>query len=308
VARSTPQLLKLSGIGPAEELREFGIEVRADVPGVGANLQDRYEISVVTDLPRQLDLLAGGAFRPPRPGDTAPDPLLAAWRDGKGPYTPRGGLLAVVASSSSAAPVPDLFVFAVPADFRGYRVGYAEDLGRNKDRLTWVVLKAHTNNRAGSVRLKSADPLDPPEIRFRYFEEGSDASGADLDAVVAGVKLARGLTDRLAACGAQEIYPGPGVDTDDEIRQYVRDNAWGHHACGTCAIGPSGDPNAVIDSQFRVRGVGGLRVVDASVFPRIPGYFIVTAVYMISEKAADVILADAALVPAPANEFLGSAP
>ena len=131
------------------------------------------------------------------------------------------------------------------------------------------------------------------------FEEGSDASGADLDAAVAGVKLARGLTHRLAAWGAQEIYPGPDVDTDDEIRQYVRDNAWGHHACGTCAIGPSGDPNAVIDSQFRVRGVPGLRVVDASVFPRIPGYFIVTAVYMISEKAADVILADAALVPAP---------
>ena len=91
-------------------------------------------------------------------------------------------------------------------------------------------------------------------------------------------------------------------------RQYVRDNAWGHHACGTCAIGPSDDPNAVIDSQFRVRGVAGLRVVDASVFPRIPGYFIVTAVYMISEKAADVILADAAPVPAPANEVLGSAP
>ena len=307
-AFNTPQLLKLSGIGPADELREFGIEVRADLPGVGANLQDRYEISVVTDLPRQLDLLAGGAFRPPQPGDTQPDPLLAAWRDGKGPYTTNGGLLAVVASSSSAAPVPDLFLFAVPADFRGYRVGYAEDLGRNKDRLTWVILKAHTNNRAGSVRLRSADPLDPPEIRFRYFEEGSDASGADLDAAVAGVKLARGLTHRLAAWGAQEIYPGPDVDTDDEIRQYVRDNAWGHHACGTCAIGPSGDPNAVIDSQFRVRGVPGLRVVDASVFPRIPGYFIVTAVYMISEKAADVILADAALVPAPANEFPGSAP
>ena len=135
---NTPQLLKLSGIGPADELREFGIEVRVDLPGVGANLQDRYEISVVTDLPRQLDLLAGGAFRPPRPGDTEPDPLLAAWRDGKGPYTTNGGLLAVVASSSSAAPVPDLFLFAVPADFRGYRVGYAEDLGRNKDRLTWV--------------------------------------------------------------------------------------------------------------------------------------------------------------------------
>ena len=85
----------------------------------------------------------------------------------------------------------------------------------------------------------------------------------------------------------------------------MRDNAWGHHACGTCAIGVDTDPNAVLDSQFRVRGVTGLRVVDASVFPRIPGYFIVTAVYMISEKAADVILAD---VPSAARPVAISEP
>ena len=295
---NTPQLLKLSGIGPADELREFGIEVRVNLPGVGANLQDRYEVTVVTEMPRQLGLLTGGTFRPPQPGDTEPDPLLAAWRDGKGPYTTNGALLAIIASSSPVAPLPDLFLFALPADFRGYRVGYCDDLERNKDRLTWAILKAHTNNRAGSVALRSADPLDPPDIRFHYFEEGSDAAGSDLDAVVAGVKLARGFTGRLSAWGAREIWPGPDVDTDEDIRQYVRDNAWGHHACGTCAIGPNGDPNAVLDSEFRVRGVSGLRVVDASVFPQIPGYFIVTAVYMISEKAADVILAHAARVPA----------
>lgn len=302
-AFNTPQLLKLSGIGPADELRALGIDIRVDSPGVGANLQDRYEVTVVTDLPRQLGLLQGGMFRPPQPGDTEPDALLAAWRNGKGPYATNGALLAVVAASSPAVPTPDLFLFALPADFRGYRVGYVADLLRNKNRLTWAILKAHNNNRAGTVTLRSADPLTPPEIRFRYFEEGSDTSGADLDAVVAGVKLARSLTAELSSWdrGAREIWPGPDVDTDDDIRQYVRDNAWGHHACGTCGIGPDGDPSAVLDSRFRVRGVSGLRVVDASVFPRIPGYFIVTAVYMISEKAADVILADARAASTPAR-------
>jgi choline dehydrogenase len=293
-AFNTPQLLKLSGIGPADELRAFGIDVRVDSPGVGANLQDRYEVTVVTDLLEDLELLEGGPFRPPRPGDTEPDTLLAEWRKGKGPYSTNGALLAVIASSTPATQIPDLFLFALPADFRGYHVGYAEQLLDKKNRLTWTILKARTNNRAGTVTLCSADPRDPPEIRFRYFEEGSDDSGADLDAVVAGVKFARSLTNRLSKNGdGREIWPGPDVATDDDIRRFVRDNAWGHHACGTCAIGPDHDPTAVIDSEFRVRGVSALRIVDASVFPRIPGYFIVTAVYMISEKAADVILADA---------------
>jgi choline dehydrogenase len=296
-AFNTPQLLKLSGIGPADELREHGIDVRVDLPGVGANLQDRYEITVVTEMAADFELITAGAFRPPRFGDP-PDPLLAQWRAGKGAYTTNGGLLAITAKSSPDQPVPDLFLFALPANFRGYYPHYAEDLEHRPNRLSWAILKAHTNNRAGSVRLRSADPLDTPDIRFRYFGEGSDTAGDDLDAVLAGVKLARRLTGRLADWGAHEIYPGPDIDTDAEIRRFIADNAWGHHACGSCAIGPDGDPGAVLDSSFGVRGVAGLRVVDASVFPRIPGYFIASAVYMISEKAADVILADAATVPA----------
>jgi len=77
------------------------------------------------------------------------------------------------------------------------------------------------------------------------------------------------------------------------MRQFIKDSAWGHHACGTCKIGADDDPSAVLDSRFRVRGVTGLRVVDASVFPKIPGLFILSAVYMIAEKASDVIIADA---------------
>jgi choline dehydrogenase len=93
---------------------------------------------------------------------------------------------------------------------------------------------------------------------------------------------------------AEEQVPGRTVDSREELRSFVRDNAWGHHASCTCAIGPASDPRAVLDSDFRVHGTKGLRVVDASVFPRIPGFFIVTAVYMAAEKASAAILADAA--------------
>jgi len=92
---------------------------------------------------------------------------------------------------------------------------------------------------------------------------------------------------------AEELVPGPGVDTDDEIARFVRDNAWGHHASCSCPIGALDDPNAVVDRRFRVIGTEGLRIVDASVFPRIPGFFIALPIYMISEKAADVMIAEA---------------
>jgi choline dehydrogenase len=89
-----------------------------------------------------------------------------------------------------------------------------------------------------------------------------------------------------------EVWPGPSVGSDEEIATFIQQEAWGHHASCTNPIGPADDPAAVLDSRFRVHGTTGLRVVDASVFPRIPGYFIVSAVYMIAEKASDVILED----------------
>ena len=192
-----------------------------------------------------------------------------------------------MASSRPDLTTPDLFLFALPADFRGYYPGYHADLELKPDRLTWAVLKAHTNNRGGTVTVTSTDPFQPPDIRFRYFEEGTDAAGEDLDAVVAGVKLARRITASLNRWGAVELSPGPAVGSDDQLRTWIRDSAWGHHACGTCAIGADDNPSAVLDSRFRVRGVPGLRVVDASAFPTIPGYFLVCSVLMISEKAAD---------------------
>ena len=125
-----------------------------------------------------------------------------------------------------------------------------------------------------------------------YFAGGTEAED-DLAAVVDGVETVRRINRGCQAIVAEEIVPGAAVRTREQVRQFVVDNAWGHHACGTCKMGPASDPMAVVDSRFRVYGVRGLRVVDASVFPKIPGFFIVSAVYMISEKARDAVMEDA---------------
>ncbi|HEV7441820.1 MAG TPA: GMC family oxidoreductase, partial [Steroidobacteraceae bacterium] len=160
-----------------------------------------------------------------------------------------------------------------------------------QDRLTWAVLKGHTRNCAGTITLRSADPRDPPRVNFRYFEEGNDHAGQDLAAVVKSIQFVRELTDPLIACGliAEECAPGPHVQSADALADYVRNNAWGHHASCSCPIGPAAS-GGVVDSNFRVHGTRRLRIVDASIFPRIPGFFLVSAVYMIAEKAAETIL------------------
>jgi choline dehydrogenase len=239
-----------------------------------------------------FSLLKGLTFRPPRSGED-PDPGFAQWLQGSGVYTTNGALVAMVRRSRPELTCPDLFVFGLPADFTGYYPGYSAELAQQSCIFTWAVLKAHTQNRAGSVLLRSADPQDPPDIRFRYFDEGSDAGGADLDAVVTGIGVARSIMRSLDDDVECELVPGAEVDSREELRAFVRNQAWGHHASCTCAIGREGAPGAVLDSRFRVQGVRNLRVVDASVFPRIPGFFIVTAIYMAAEKASAAILADA---------------
>jgi choline dehydrogenase len=288
-AFNSPQLLKLSGIGPREELERHGIEVKVELPGVGENLQDRYEVGVVTKMKKDFTLLAGATWKGPTDGSD-PDAVYTQWRRGKGPYTSNGVALAVVRKSSQKQPVPDLFVFGLPSEFGGYFPGYSKLITEYRNRFTWAVLKAHTNNTAGSVTLKSKDPRDVPHIDFRYFHEGTPDGGEDLDAVVDGVKFARRLMGHVGKRIEGEEITGPASDTDDGVRDVVRTHAWGHHASCTCRIGPASDPGAVVDSEFRVHCTKGLRVVDASVFPRIPGFFIVSAVYMIAEKASEAIL------------------
>lgn len=299
-AFNTPQLLMLSGIGPKDELARHGIELRVDRPGVGRNLQDRYEVGVVLELTKDIALLDGATFRAPEPGEQ-PDPVYQQWLgEGKGVYTSNGAVIALVQRSPAVKPgePPDLFTFGLVGRFEGYYPGYAEDSVRERNYFTWAILKAHTNNTAGTVRLRSPNAGDVPEINFHYFEEGNDASGADLEAVVSGVETVRRITKEAGRIVKREVVPGPTVQTRDQLRQFVKDSAWGHHASGSCKIGPKSDPMAVVDGDFRVHGAQGLRVVDASVFPRIPGFFIVTPIYMISEKATDVILEEARRKPA----------
>ena len=161
------------------------------------------------------------------------------------------------------------------------------------------MLKGQTRNTSGRVTLASPDPRDPPRVDFNYFDPADPSSRDDLDAVVAGVAFARRIFERSDVAADAELLPGPGVQGRDAIARYVEDQAWGHHASCTCPMGRADDPRAVLDADFRVRGVTGLRVVDASVFPRIPGFFIVSAIYMIAEKASDRILASADADVAP---------
>jgi len=287
-AFNTPQLLKLSGIGPRAELEGLGIPVVADLPGVGENLQDRYEIGVISDFPHKFELLAGATFAPPVAGKD--DPVFDEWKTGKGLYTSNGALVGVMKRSRPHLSEPDLYIFGLPGFFKGYHPGYSAEISQYGNKFTWAVLKAYTDNAGGRVTLQSNDPTRPPRIDFHYFKEGTDESGQDLEAVAAGVDFVRAMNKELGACNEQ--IPGPNYATPEATRQFIRDEAWGHHASCTAKIGPPSNPLAVLDSRFRVRGVTGLRVVDACVFPRIPGYFIVSAVYMISEKAFDVIRED----------------
>ena len=285
-AFNTPQILMLSGIGPRAVLEPLGIPVRVELAGVGKNLQDRCEVGVVHRMSfERWNVLEGVTF-------SRNDAAYRAWAERReGLYTSNGAVLAAILKSRPERALPDLFCFALLGLFGGYFPDYSSLAVTKPNYLTWAILKAHTQNRAGEVVLRSVDPRDTPLINFHYFEEGSDRAGEDLDSVVAGIRFVRRLTAKLKADGliAEEEQPGDARQSDDELRDYVRTTAWGHHASCTCPIGPR-DGGGVLGSDFRVHGTEGLRVVDASVFPRIPGFFIVSAVYMVAEKAADVIL------------------
>ncbi|KAM5362066.1 hypothetical protein ACJZ2D_012733 [Fusarium nematophilum] len=289
-AFNTPQLLKLSGIGPKKELDSFDIPVVVDLPGVGTNLQDRYETTVIGETPTDFQITEDCTFF-----RSADDACLKKWKSGdsngdRGIYASNGVSLGIVKKSSVAEGDPDLFIAGAPIAFPGYYPGYSVDGTADARHWSWIVLKAHSRNRAGTVTLRSSDPREVPQINFNYFDNEADAA-KDVQALVEGMQLSRKMLKSVLPItgGFEETWPGSKV-SDSNLAQFAKNEAWGHHASCTCPIGTDDDPMAVLDSKFRVRGTEGLRVVDASVFPKIPGFYIAVPIYMISEKAADVIL------------------
>ena len=302
---NTVQMLKLSGIGPSAELQSFNIPVLVDLPGVGTNMQDRYEIPVNVQHPNDFPILDGCTF-----DMKEHDLCYQQWLNNPDVLAQRGayatdGLAAAMAVRSNFASTSDidLFIFGGPVDFTGYFPQWGDAAVADHQHFSWYTLKAHTRNKAGTVQLKSADPLDTPLINFNYFDTGTTTGGADeldVSALVQAINMSRealtqyGTYSILGGTEFTEQNPGQDTQSEEDLETYVKDHAWGHHASCSCPIGADDDPMAVLDSNFNVRGTHGLRVVDASVFPRIPGIFIQAPIFMVSEKAADVILGGSA--------------
>lgn len=322
-AFNTPQLLMLSGIGDRNELSTHGITTKVHLPGVGKNLQDRYEVPIVFEKrkrfwifdfgPKNFPALQNCNYNP-----TNKDHCHYAWeRNQQGVYTQPGALISMVTKSQRydihgnkkainheiEQLDPDLYMFALGGTFKGYYPGYSNDTFDPDNQYTWLILKGHSKNR-GSVTLRSADPLETPIINFKYFGDPragvlpSDEHYDDLEAIMKGVKLLRKTAQystnlTFGKVYHREVWPGRHVNTQREIQNFIMNESWGHHASCTAKIGHIDDDMAVLDSNFKVHGTEGLRVVDASVFPNIPGFFPAVAIYMLSEKAADVIAQDA---------------
>ncbi|MEU6734428.1 GMC oxidoreductase [Streptomyces physcomitrii] len=256
-AVDTPRLLMLSGIGPAEQLRELGIAVRADLPGVGENLLDHPESVIVWET--------AGPLPPNSAMDS--DAGLFLQRDTDGPR-------------------PDLMFhfYQVPFTVNTERLGYPPV--EHGVCMTPNVPRARS---VGRMWLRSADPEEKPALDFRYF---TDPGGHDERTLVEGLKIAREVaaTAPLRDWLVREVAPGPEVRTDAELSAYGRKAAHTvYHPAGTCRMGAADDPMAVLDPQLRVRGQQGLRVVDASLFPTMPTVNPMVTVLLAAERAADLI-------------------
>ena len=294
-AFNTPQILLHSGVGPADHLKEHSIPVRVDLPGVGRNLRDHYEVPVIHEFPENFNFFGKCV----NDGPIEENPCYTEWLDGEGSWTGLG-FYQFVLYTSTVAPrgERDLILYGSSSPILGHLPPYTNstnltDSLDGSKYYTYTISESHSRNEAGYVRLRTSDPLDVPEINFEYFSTGGDE---DVQSIVDGIEFTRKIFDSIPGgpnATVGEAYPGRNVSTKEQLAQYVRDQSYGHHASGTAAIGADDDPLAVLDSHFRVRGVQGLRVVDASVFPNVPGTFPLISFFIMSEKASRTIIADA---------------
>ena len=304
-AFNTPQILMLSGIGPKSELDRIKEHVKPimELEGVGKNLQDRYEITVVNRFEEPFEILKDCKFLPNEQDNCYKDYRERIEHNRKPEeslYSTNGLVLSVSKKSSVAEKEgsdPDLYIFSAPTSFTGYYPGYSKglqnenDLAELKHQFTWAVLKGHTNNTGGTVKLNGINPENPrqvPEISFNYFEDGKGNWENDLQAVYDGVKHIRKIM-KAGDIIEKELVPGNNYKDEEDVKEFIKREAWGHHASCTCAMGTDPGKGAVVDGNFKVHGMKNLRIVDASVFPKIPGIFIVIPIYMISQKAYHVI-------------------
>lgn len=272
-AIASPQLLMLSGIGPAEHLRDHGIEPLLDLPGVGQNLQDHLAATVKFTSPAKISLFK---YLNPLRGALA---LARYTLLRSGPLADPGMEAVAYLKSDPSLDEPDLKFLLLLALYRNH----------GRELIPQHGFGVHINvvkpDSRGSLRLASADPAAPPLIDQNYL-----ASERDRRVLRKGIRLAREVFGQPAfdPWRGEELDPGTQVQSNEDIDRYLREQADAdYHACGTCKMG--GDELSVVDSQLRLRGIDKLRVVDASVMPRLVSGNTNMPVIMVAERAADLI-------------------
>jgi choline dehydrogenase len=277
-AYGSPQLLQLSGVGPADLLTQHGISVVLDAPGVGNDLQDHMQVRIVMRCKQKVTL-----------NDVMNNPLrqiiagaqYAALR--KGPLTIAAGTSGAFFKTDPRLASPDIQIHFLP--FSTDKMG--EKL-HPYSAFSASVCQLRPESR-GSLRIKSTDPSAAPEIRINYL-----ATETDRNAFIDGMKILRKIlkAPALGPYVIDEAEPGPSVATDEQILEFCRQRgSTVYHPTSTCRMG--NDPLAVTDQRLRVRGIEGLRVVDASVMPDLMSGNTNAPTIMIAEKASDMILEDA---------------
>lgn len=280
---NTPKLLMMSGIGPADHLREHDIEVRADRPGVGSNLQDHLEIYMQYTATKPITLYKHWNL-------WGKGSIGAQWMaTGTGLGASNQFESCGFIRSAAGVEYPDIQYHFLPLAVRYDGKAAAEGHGFQ------VHVGPMRSKSRGTVRLRSTDPKETPEIRFNYMSHADD--WAEFRACV---RLTREIFQQSAFADykGHEIQPGEAVESDEQIDAFIRDHAESaFHPCGTARMGRADDDMAVVDPELRVIGVEGLRVADSSIFPRITNGNLNAPSIMTGEKAADHILGQGMLAP-----------